>query len=1008
MPARAPGLVSLPDELLGHCLCFLAPQDGNAVTLVCKRFCRLFYKQPGPWRSFKVAPPSRIGSSAELAQHLEAKQALLQRVAPLVREFAVCRPYLQLHPWFLDGSSGQRPLADFLQLLPHSLAALSLLPYVHPLPRETVQLLQPLTALHSLCLAQLSSAEGLPTVLQRLPRLEQLECGLEEWSYAGSVLLPGLICEFCSLRQMECEGERLWGLSVDAGRWQLVIPLISLAALLNAALPPSASLQALLLEGLVIGIEALQGCTQLPALQWLELACCKFDAAAAAALCALSPQLTTIHLGYGRREQLQSICSQQLPQLRSLRLTCVGQTWLVVDGLPPEVSQLTSLQRLDLSTCRWRPKRVSAMTASAASATSLGDLPDELLGRCLGLLPLREGRSITLVCKRFQRLFFEQPSIWRRFEVTGSGSQRADESLVARLDAKHTLLQRPLTALRSLRIGKLWMPAELPATVQCMPQLQHLECGCCPDGLLDAACQLSGLTALQFAFEREQLPLQQLTQLSQLRCLIVTSYRRDSVQPPAPAAFPLLEIYELRAPDGGMQLAGESLRYCAIAPIKRGAEGPIGLSLEARQLHSFASLLAAAVPPAVTLQALSLSKAGFDAAALQGCTQLAAAQCLELNQCPLDAEALEALFACTPQLDTLHASCADPEHARVLCRELPARVHTLHLSGGLQSPLPELFQLRSLECLDLGADWKLTVAEADMEDLASLPHLCALWLNDQAMSSLPKHMPARPATLDSLPDELLGLCLGLLPRNEGRSITLVNKRFWRLFFEQPRLWRHLELSEFEFRSDEGQVELAGVFCRTCSLGPAKFDGNALACLTLNGLDSSQPLVAVLDAVVPPSVQLQALSLLDSRFSAAVVQGCTQLAALQGLQLRDCPVDAAAGAALLASTPRVTALHLDSCSQIDVGALLRSGLPQLQMLRLAYYLHPLPPELARLTNLCKLVWLTHGTSPQASDVEVLRGLPRLHTLAVNLLSIRERTRVKKGLEASLPGVRIVQA
>lgn len=140
----------------------------RSVTLVSKRFRRLFYE---------LAPPSIIGSEFELSQFLASKHALLQRVAPLVAEFVVRKPYPEQLTWQLDGSGGHRPLAAFLQQLPPSLTALDL-QLQSTLPLQAGQAMQQLAALRSLSLNDVQAADMLPAVLQRMPQLEQLQCSM--------------------------------------------------------------------------------------------------------------------------------------------------------------------------------------------------------------------------------------------------------------------------------------------------------------------------------------------------------------------------------------------------------------------------------------------------------------------------------------------------------------------------------------------------------------------------------------------------------------------------------------------------------------------------------------------------------------------------------------------------------------------------------------------------------------------------------------------------------------
>lgn len=231
-----------------------------------------------------------------------------------------------------------------------------------------------------------------------------------------------------------------------------------------------------------------------------------------------------------------------------------------------------------------------------------------------------------------------------------------------------------------------------------------------------------------------------------------------------------------------------------------------------------------------------------------------------------------------------------------------------------------------------------------------------------------------------------------------------------------------------------------------------------------GAEPAGSLAQLLDVAVPPSVQLQALWLERGQYTAAAVQGCTQLAALQGLHLYLCDFDAAIAVEFVAACSRLTALHLIAAERRELAAMLSQPLPQLQALRLHGGFHSLPPQLAQLTNLRRLVslgrgkerpcikqladrakdarcvrwqiarwvclpWLgvRHGLSlsklpslptpslqewlgyrkPSTNDLKLLCCLPHLHTLALNPWAMGSRRGVP-ALSKSLPGVKVVQA
>lgn len=162
-----------------------------------------------------------------MRRQLEAKLALLQRVAPLVSAFRVEQTHEQPGSgWNLDGSGSHPPLSAFLQLLPSSLTAREL--DTMQLPPPTVQLLRRFTALRSLSLHSLVEATTLPAALLCTPRLEQLNCSMQrcpdleqltqlsqlrhldlwEFGAAGNGLQPPTLA---ALPQLEGFQLRSWG-----------------------------------------------------------------------------------------------------------------------------------------------------------------------------------------------------------------------------------------------------------------------------------------------------------------------------------------------------------------------------------------------------------------------------------------------------------------------------------------------------------------------------------------------------------------------------------------------------------------------------------------------------------------------------------------------------------------------------------------------------------------------------------------------------------------------------
>lgn len=134
---------------------------------------RVFYEQPSLWRGFIMLLPD-----APTSELLNAKLALLRRVAPLVSWFAVMARKSG-SSWRLDGSGGHPPLDAFLQLLPSSLDILFL--DTLELPASTTQLLQRFTALHRLRTYELVEAEGLTAALQQMSQLVHLDCSMRTY-----------------------------------------------------------------------------------------------------------------------------------------------------------------------------------------------------------------------------------------------------------------------------------------------------------------------------------------------------------------------------------------------------------------------------------------------------------------------------------------------------------------------------------------------------------------------------------------------------------------------------------------------------------------------------------------------------------------------------------------------------------------------------------------------------------------------------------------------------------
>lgn len=135
-----------------------------SVTLVSKRWHRLFLSHPPLWRSFELHDGASALSADQRAAWAAAKHRLLRCVGPLVRSFAA----VELDPQQMGGSSGLQ-LPDFVHCL--SPAALETVSYT---------VTEPLT-------------DGMMAALLRFPRLRSLSIiGAEEWPLNATWVLRQL------------------------------------------------------------------------------------------------------------------------------------------------------------------------------------------------------------------------------------------------------------------------------------------------------------------------------------------------------------------------------------------------------------------------------------------------------------------------------------------------------------------------------------------------------------------------------------------------------------------------------------------------------------------------------------------------------------------------------------------------------------------------------------------------------------------------------------------------
>lgn len=158
------------------------------MTLVCKRWRDAFYAEAALWREVELAR-RKLGAAAcgpNVRRFFSAKQALLQRVGPLVQrlvfletiERAVSsaeRPLDHRHPLCVEAGSGLRLGADVLARLGPALASLELQPCLELEP-EALAALASLTALQELTLScpALPLLPGAAEALGGLPQLRAL------------------------------------------------------------------------------------------------------------------------------------------------------------------------------------------------------------------------------------------------------------------------------------------------------------------------------------------------------------------------------------------------------------------------------------------------------------------------------------------------------------------------------------------------------------------------------------------------------------------------------------------------------------------------------------------------------------------------------------------------------------------------------------------------------------------------------------------------------------------
>ncbi|KAL4443582.1 hypothetical protein ABPG75_011319 [Micractinium tetrahymenae] len=194
----------LPNELLAAIFERAGAAEGPSVTLVCKRWSRVFYSTPGIWRQFAVAVPDLLDFPEERQQQwAAARLGLLRRVAGMVESLRVFRgDGLQV----VGAGSNAQP-GDFVSCLtPQAAREVCLLGFQDlTLPAIAVAALAPLTCLERLALAGRKLPCNTAAMLRQLsPSPVRLNLRTEQLPSAVVEALPHLL-QLTSL-QLDCDG----------------------------------------------------------------------------------------------------------------------------------------------------------------------------------------------------------------------------------------------------------------------------------------------------------------------------------------------------------------------------------------------------------------------------------------------------------------------------------------------------------------------------------------------------------------------------------------------------------------------------------------------------------------------------------------------------------------------------------------------------------------------------------------------------------------------------------
>ncbi|KAL4434466.1 hypothetical protein ABPG75_000907 [Micractinium tetrahymenae] len=182
--AGTSGIEPLPDALLGSILALAGLSEGPTITLVCKRWRRLFLEEGSLWNRFRLVPGRTV---ADAGSWLPCKLALLRRVAPLVRKLTVADGPAGPGAWQLDGSRGgsssasRQPslaavLAECFPPPASGLVQLVISCAAQALPASTAEAVGRMSRLQGLAIegASLPPAPALGALLGGLPALRAL------------------------------------------------------------------------------------------------------------------------------------------------------------------------------------------------------------------------------------------------------------------------------------------------------------------------------------------------------------------------------------------------------------------------------------------------------------------------------------------------------------------------------------------------------------------------------------------------------------------------------------------------------------------------------------------------------------------------------------------------------------------------------------------------------------------------------------------------------------------